>query len=75
MKTKHIIILIISLLLVILILQNLSSTVVKLFFWELNLPLTVLILVVLLLGFFIGYLVHSLQTAAVHKREKQRSSK
>lgn len=74
MKAKHIVIVIISLLLVILILQNLSSTVVNLFFWELKLPLTVILLTVLILGFFIGYLIHSLQTAAVKKRDKHNSS-
>ncbi|MFO7889123.1 MAG: LapA family protein [bacterium] len=71
MKTKHIIIVFISLLVIILILQNLSYTTLKLFFWELKLPITILIIVVLLLGFFIGYLIHSLHSAAVKKKNKQ----
>ncbi len=71
MKAKHIIILLISILIIILIIQNLFFTTLKLFFWELKLPLAILILVVLLLGFFIGYLVHSLHAAAVKKKQKQ----
>ncbi len=70
MKVKHIIILCLSLLVIILILQNLTFTTLNLFFWELKLPKTILILVVLILGFFIGYIVQSLQTKT-SKKTKQ----
>jgi len=75
MKAKHIIILLISVLIIVLIIQNLFFTTLKLFFWELKLPLAILILVVLLLGFFIGYLVHSLKSASVRKKQKQQASR
>lgn len=71
MKAKHIIILIIFLLLLILILQNLGVTTLKIFFWELRLPLTILILAVLLLGFLAGYIIQSLQSANKKKKRAE----
>jgi uncharacterized integral membrane protein len=71
MKAKHIIILIIFLLVLILILQNLAVTTLNIFFWELRLPRTILILTVLLLGFLAGYIVRSLQSGNKMKKKAE----
>ncbi|URA09319.1 LapA family protein [Thermospira aquatica] len=51
---------ILLLLFIILILQNVTTVAVNLFFWSFQLPLIVLMLISLLVGFVVGLLVYAL---------------
>ncbi|URA10464.1 LapA family protein [Thermospira aquatica] len=51
---------------IVLILQNVTVVAVKLFFWSFQLPLIVLMLISLLVGFVVGLLVYGLAAQKLH---------
>jgi uncharacterized integral membrane protein len=57
MKTKVVIIILLIVLLIIFVLQNTEIVMVKLFFWELSLPVALLLFVCLAMGLLIGLLI------------------
>ncbi|KPL03070.1 MAG: hypothetical protein AMJ90_04085 [candidate division Zixibacteria bacterium SM23_73_2] len=57
MKSKSIIILIISLLFLIIILQNTQVVTLQLFFWKIEMSRIILLILTLLIGAVIGYAV------------------
>ncbi len=56
MHARSIIVLLLAVCAVTISLQNLQASVVRIFFWDLSLPLIVLIFIILLTGFTTGYL-------------------
>lgn len=56
MKTKQLLILVLAVLLVIVIIQNTGVAVVQLLFWKISMSMIILIVLVALIGFIIGYL-------------------
>ena len=52
-------ILVVALLVLILMLQNLGNIRVQLFFWRIDIPLVLLILLTTVIGFIIGYFISS----------------
>ena len=52
-------ILVVALLVLILMLQNLGNISVQLFFWRIDIPLVLLILLTTVIGFIIGYFISS----------------
>lgn len=56
MKTKQLLILVLAVLLVIVIIQNTGMAAVQLLFWEISMSMIILIVLVALIGFIIGYL-------------------
>jgi len=58
MKPKQIVILILAVILVIFIIQNSNIANVKFLFWTISMSMIILIFLVALIGFAIGYLLH-----------------
>ncbi|MEN8209287.1 MAG: LapA family protein [Candidatus Fermentibacteria bacterium] len=58
MKPKVIIILILAILLTVIIIQNSKAADVHLLFWKISMSMIILIFLVALIGFTIGYLAH-----------------
>jgi len=67
MRTKLIVISILFLLFAILAVQNTITTDLKIFFWNLQIPLIVLIVVVFIIGLVIGII-----TCSVYERRKKK---
>jgi len=67
MRTKLIVISILFLLFAILAVQNTITTDLKIFFWNLQIPLIVLIVVVFIIGLVIGII-----TCSVYERKNKR---
>jgi len=67
MRTKLIIISVLFLLFAILAVQNTTTTELKIFFWNLSVPLIVLIVVIFIIGLVIGIF-----TCSVYERRKKR---
>ena len=67
MRTKLIVISILFLLFAILAVQNTTSTELKIFFWNLSVPLIVLIVVIFIIGLVIGIITCS----AYERRQKK----
>ncbi len=55
-------VIVLLLLFIILILQNVTTVAVNVFFWSFQLPVIVLMLISLLVGFVVGLLVYALAT-------------
>ena len=53
-------ILLISILILVVMLQNIESITIQILFWHFNIPLLLLILLVTVIGFVIGYFICSL---------------
>jgi uncharacterized integral membrane protein len=66
-RTKLIIISVLFLLFAILAVQNTTTTELKIFFWNLSVPLIVLIVVIFIIGLVIGIF-----TCSVYERRKKR---
>lgn len=64
MKSKQLLILVLAVLLVIVIIQNTGMAVVQLLFWNISMSMIILIALIALIGFIIGYL------AGNHRKEK-----
>ena len=67
MRTKLIIISVLFLLFAILAVQNTTTTELKIFFWNLSVPLIVLIVVIFIIGLVIGIF-----TCSVYERRKKK---
>jgi len=67
MRTKLIVISILFLLFAILAVQNTTTTELKIFFWNLSVPLIVLIVVIFIIGLVIGII-----TCSVYERRKKK---
>ena len=67
MRTKLIVISILFLLFAILAAQNTTTTELKIFFWNLPVPLIVLIVIIFIIGLVIGII-----TCSVYERRKQK---
>jgi uncharacterized integral membrane protein len=67
MKPKTIIIIVVTILLAILVIQNTHPVVVNIFFWEPGLPLIILILLLLGIGFVAGFFARNSLGAAQKK--------
>ncbi len=67
MRTKLIIISVLFLLFAILAVQNTTTTELKIFFWNLSVPLIVLIVVIFIIGLVIGIF-----TCSVYERREKR---
>lgn len=59
MNFKLILLVVVACLAVIFIIQNVSAVTVSIFFWEISLSLALLIFFVLVIGFVIGWFLHS----------------
>ncbi len=70
MKPKVIILLIVTILALVILLQNTDPTQFQLLFWEIEMSLVVLVLVNLLIGFVLGFVVAKL----AGRRPKQKAS-
>ena len=70
MRTKLIIISVLFLLFAILAVQNTTTTELKIFFWNLSVPLIVLIVVIFIIGLVIGIF-----TCSVYERRKKKELK
>ena len=70
MKPKVIILLIVTILALVILLQNTDPTQFQLLFWEIEMSLVVLVLVNLLIGFVLGFVVAKLSG----RRPKQKAS-
>ena len=70
MRTKLIIISVLFLLFAILAVQNTTTTELKIFFWNLSVPLIVLIVVIFIIGLVIGIF-----TCSVYERREKRELK
>jgi uncharacterized integral membrane protein len=70
MRTKLIVISILFLLFAILAVQNTITTDLKIFFWNLQIPLIVLIVVIFIIGLVIGII-----TCSVYERRKKKELK
>lgn len=70
MRTKLIVISILFLLFAILAVQNTTTTELKIFFWNLSVPLIVLIVVIFIIGLVIGII-----TCSVYERRKKKELK
>lgn len=57
MKAKTIIVLILIILFIIILIQNTQVTTVQLFFWKISMSRIILICLLMLIGFIIGFLV------------------
>ena len=66
MRTKLIVISILFLLFAILAAQNTTTTELKIFFWNLPVPLSVLIVIIFIIGLVIGII-----TCSVYERRKK----
>jgi len=60
MKPKSLIILIISALILIVMLQNIEGVSIQLLFWQIDIPIILLILLTSVIGFIIGYFLSSI---------------
>jgi uncharacterized integral membrane protein len=69
MKPKTIAIIVATILLTILIFQNTHSVVLNIFFWEPDFPLIVLIVIVLGIGFGLGFFAKNILAMAQKKGE------
>ncbi|MBP7734901.1 MAG: LapA family protein [Spirochaetes bacterium] len=69
MKPKTIAIIVGTILLTILIFQNTHSVVLNIFFWEPDFPLIVLIVIVLGIGFGLGFFAKNISAVAQKKGE------
>lgn len=69
MKTKHIVMIVLFVLVVVLILQNSITVPVNFFFWPMAMPLFFLVLGVLAIGLVIGYLA-----AKVDRKKKPKTA-
>jgi uncharacterized integral membrane protein len=70
MKPKTIVSLIIGVLIAILIIQNTHAVALKIFFWQPEMPLIILIVLVLVVGFIAGYLVKNLAGSVSKKKDE-----
>jgi uncharacterized integral membrane protein len=70
MKPQTIILLIIGVLITILIIQNTHSVVLKIYFWQPEIPLVILIAIALVAGFLAGYLARNLAGAVSKKKDE-----
>jgi len=73
MRAKLIIITIMALLLVIFAVQNTEVTVIKLWFWQLNMPRAILIFVSFAMGLIIGLLIPTFSRKDKGKEVKKES--
>ena len=69
MKPKTIVIIVATILLTILIFQNTHSVVLNVFFWEPDFPLILLIIIVLVIGFGLGFFAKNISAMAHKKNE------
>lgn len=60
MKPKGWIILIVSILILIVMLQNIRDVSVQMLFWRIDIPLVLLIFLTVIIGFIIGYFLSSI---------------
>ena len=79
MKTKIVIIILLTVLLIIFVLQNTEIVLVKIWFWDLSLPRALLLFVTFAIGLIIGLIVPSSQKSSQKSdepiEEKQFSDK
>ena len=68
MHLKIILIVIVSCLALIFTIQNVTAATVSIFFWEFSLSLALLIFFILILGFLIGWFLHSF---LAYRRDKK----
>jgi len=61
MNTKIVVLLTTILLAVIIMLQNTQQTVIKLLFWSVGIPRILLIVILILLGFIMGYMTATMK--------------
>lgn len=69
MKTKIILIVLLTILLIIFVLQNTSPAVVKLWFWRLELPVALLLFVCFSVGLIVGLLIPGSKKKETKKKE------
>jgi uncharacterized integral membrane protein len=69
MHLKIILIVIVACLTLIFTIQNLAAVTVSIFFWEISLSLALLIFFMLLIGFIIGWFLHSFLAYRKDKKE------
>ncbi len=62
MNTKLVILMILVLLAIILMFQNKAPVAIQLLFWHLPMPLILLIVIILLIGFAIGYVAATIKS-------------
>lgn len=70
MKAKTIIILILIILFAIILIQNTQIVTVQLFFWKLSMSRIILISLLMLVGFIIGFLVAKVGKKRLKQQEK-----
>lgn len=70
MKAKTIIILILIILFAIILIQNTQVVTVQLFFWKLSMSRIILISLLMLVGFIIGFLVAKVGKKRLKQQEK-----
>lgn len=70
MKPQTIVSLVIGVLITILIIQNTHSVVLKIFFWQPEIPLIILIGIILIIGFIAGVFVKSVAGAVSKKKDE-----
>ncbi len=62
MNTKVVILLVLIFLAIILMVQNKAPVAIQMFFWSVNMPRVLLIVIILLIGFAIGYVAASMKS-------------
>jgi uncharacterized integral membrane protein len=70
MKPQTIVSLVIGLLITILVIQNTHSVALKIFFWQPEIPLVILIAIVLAVGFIAGMFVKSIAGSSLKKKDE-----
>ena len=68
MKLKMTIILLLAILLTVIVIQNSNAADVHLLFWKISMSMIILIFIVALIGFVIGYLTHHFVTERKRNR-------
>ena len=70
MKPQTIVTIIIGVLIAILVIQNTHSVVLNIYFWQPEMPLVILVVVVLAAGFIAGYLARNLIGTVSKKKDE-----
>lgn len=69
MKPKTIVVLVLSVLFLIILIQNTQVVTLRLFFWKIGVSQIILVPITMLIGFTLGYIVGKM-TGNRHRREK-----